>query len=211
MLLGAGAAQAAAITWTDWTSASAAGVAGTMGTVAVTGTTNTGGFHNWQISGGTDYWRQGSVNPWPAYDALPNLPANTDFVAPNTGSYSFTFSTPVVGLTMAIISLGQTNVQTEWTFDQPFTLVDQGQGFWGNGAFTIAGNTIGSGEGHGVIRFDGPVSSLTLRSVNGEFWSGFTFGHDSVVPEPATWALLIAGFGLVGAAARRRRPAGVSA
>ncbi len=27
------------------------------------------------------------------------------------------------------------------------------------------------------------------------------------VPEPATWAMLIAGFGLVGAAARRRRPA----
>ena len=26
------------------------------------------------------------------------------------------------------------------------------------------------------------------------------------VPEPATWAMLIAGFGLVGAAARRRRP-----
>ena len=31
--------------------------------------------------------------------------------------------------------------------------------------------------------------------------------NDSVVPEPATWALMIAGFGMVGAAARRRRPA----
>lgn len=30
------------------------------------------------------------------------------------------------------------------------------------------------------------------------------------VPEPATWAMLIAGFGLVGAAARRRRPVSVS-
>lgn len=29
----------------------------------------------------------------------------------------------------------------------------------------------------------------------------------TAVPEPASWALLIAGFGLVGAAARRRRPA----
>ncbi len=30
-------------------------------------------------------------------------------------------------------------------------------------------------------------------------------GHAGTVPEPATWAMLLAGFGLVGAAARRRR------
>jgi hypothetical protein len=30
-----------------------------------------------------------------------------------------------------------------------------------------------------------------------------------IIPEPSTWAMLIAGFGLVGAAARRRRPAQV--
>jgi len=31
------------------------------------------------------------------------------------------------------------------------------------------------------------------------------------VPEPGTWAMLIAGFGLVGAAARRRRQTSVPA
>ncbi|MCG2840393.1 PEPxxWA-CTERM sorting domain-containing protein [Sandaracinobacter sp. RS1-74] len=43
--------------------------------------------------------------------------------------------------------------------------------------------------------------------------TGVAFEFDdiaaSAVPEPATWAMLIAGFGLVGYAARRRRSAGV--
>jgi hypothetical protein len=33
----------------------------------------------------------------------------------------------------------------------------------------------------------------------------FSFDGGGVIPEPATWAMMIAGFGLVGAAARRRR------
>lgn len=35
--------------------------------------------------------------------------------------------------------------------------------------------------------------------------TGFTFRVTSAVPEPATWAMTIAGFGLAGAALRRRR------
>lgn len=33
----------------------------------------------------------------------------------------------------------------------------------------------------------------------------FTLDYESVIPEPATWALMILGFGLVGVAARRRK------
>ncbi|WP_164157303.1 cistern family PEP-CTERM protein [Sandarakinorhabdus rubra] len=39
---------------------------------------------------------------------------------------------------------------------------------------------------------------------------GFDGGGDPTVPEPSTWAMLIAGFGLVGAAARRRKAAGLT-
>lgn len=39
----------------------------------------------------------------------------------------------------------------------------------------------------------------------------FTYGGGGAVPEPAAWALMIAGFGLVGAAARRQRDSRVSA
>jgi hypothetical protein len=42
-----------------------------------------------------------------------------------------------------------------------------------------------------------------LPTADMSFWA-FT-GGNAVVPEPSSWALLIAGFGLVGAMARRRR------
>ena len=40
---------------------------------------------------------------------------------------------------------------------------------------------------------------------------GYQDGGAGAVPEPATWEMLIAGFGLVGAAARRRRAGSVPA
>ncbi|WP_235927536.1 PEPxxWA-CTERM sorting domain-containing protein [Sandarakinorhabdus rubra] len=41
---------------------------------------------------------------------------------------------------------------------------------------------------------------------NGERVFRFEIGSSPAIPEPATWAMMIAGFGLVGAAARQRRP-----
>lgn len=53
------------------------------------------------------------------------------------------------------------------------------------------------------------ITGLTFRS------SGVAYEFDTIaasaVPEPQAWALLIAGFGMVGAAARRRRTAAISA
>lgn len=52
----------------------------------------------------------------------------------------------------------------------------------------------------------GSVSRLTFQKVDSASLlpSLTSFAE---VPEPATWAMMIAGFGLVGAAARRQRPA----
>jgi hypothetical protein len=61
------------------------------------------------------------------------------------------------------------------------------------------------------------VASSYLTGGTALFNYGFQFGGDTViategaarvdpgVPEPASWAMLIAGFGLTGAAMRRRR------
>lgn len=193
----------AAIQWTDWTSVNSSLASGT---IAGTTVTLDGPFDTTQISGGFDFWRTGG-NPWAAYDALSNLPTNNDFISPsgNQVLHTFTFGKAIRNPYIAIISLGQGGIQTNWTFNAPFTLVDQGQGFFGNGVFTIAGNSISAGEAHGVIQFTGDFTSLTLVTNNTENWSGLTIGTSGVVPEPASWAMLIAGFGLVGAAARRRR------
>jgi PEP-CTERM motif len=199
----------AAIQWTDWTSINA-GLA--TGTLAGGSVTLSGPFDTTQISGGFDFWRTGG-NPWAAYDALPNLPSNNDFISPsgNQVLHTITFSKAVIDPYIAIISLGQGGIQTNWTFNAPFTLIDQGQGFWGNGVFTILGNTISAGEAHGVIQFMGTFTSLTLLTNNTENWSGLTIGTAGI-PEPASWAMLIAGFGLVGALARHRnQKSGVAA
>ncbi len=49
------------------------------------------------------------------------------------------------------------------------------------------------------------VSFSGGSDIEGPYAATGTFAAVNIVPEPATWAMLIAGFGLVGFAARRRR------
>lgn len=64
------------------------------------------------------------------------------------------------------------------------------------------------------VLFDGTAKSVSFAGVANQIvFDDITFGSDvpgggGVVPEPATWAMMIAGFGLVGAAMRRRRTSG---
>lgn len=56
-----------------------------------------------------------------------------------------------------------------------------------------------------VEEFSGSVTSVKIA--NGDTTGGLGIIYGSVVPEPATWALMLAGFGMVGFAMRRRRVA----
>lgn len=56
-----------------------------------------------------------------------------------------------------------------------------------------------------VEEFRGSITSVKIE--NGDTTGGLGIIYGSVVPEPATWALMLAGFGMVGFAMRRRRVA----
>lgn len=56
------------------------------------------------------------------------------------------------------------------------------------------------------LNFSDLEASLNIQTWNGEFvTASVTFQDHAPVPEPATWAMMIGGFGLTGAALRRRR------
>lgn len=64
----------------------------------------------------------------------------------------------------------------------------------------------GTAEGARDRFFAGYLANLGYFNVHSSaFPGGEIRGQFAAVPEPATWAMMIAGFGLVGAGARRRR------
>lgn len=52
---------------------------------------------------------------------------------------------------------------------------------------------------------DATSATVVLNVIRSGETYVFSLGNAGVIPEPATWAMLIAGFGLVGASLRRRR------
>ena len=76
------------------------------------------------------------------------------------------------------------------------------------GVFNIMGTflvTGGTGYFHRAGGSFSEVGPLDFRTQGRGIAIGAFTGKLDVVPEPATWAMLVTGFGVVGAAARRRR------
>lgn len=203
--LGGLSAQANAVTiaWTDWLTEDAGGMTGTIaapgGAIAVTFTGPYSAGPS-QTACGTAWWALGN------YNGAFNKPFDCDMVSLNTGgTKTITFDKAVKDPYIALQSWNGNTVD----FGTLIEVVANGTGYWGSGTPIVNGTQtgfFGQGEVHGILRLPGTFTSITFIDST-ENWHGFTVGVEDVaagIPEASTWAMLIAGFGLVGFAARRR-------
>ncbi|WP_310473993.1 PEPxxWA-CTERM sorting domain-containing protein [Sandarakinorhabdus sp.] len=171
-------------------------------------------------TGGANFGVNGN---WDAGGA-PILGLNTGF-NPNTGGYAnmtLTFDNPVSGFLAEVNwALGSTNLNSViiQAFDANGNRLTHSE-YPTNSDFHYYwflannGNTNVLQPGYYGFTFANPVikslvfsnGSIALRNLS---WTGPAVGGPGVggVPEPASWAMLIAGFGLTGATLRRRRAA----
>lgn len=208
----ANSATAGPITWTGWTSAtigSSGSAAGTLGAITVGFTGELSG--NTQVAGGINYW----VPNAPYLNAVVgNAPPASDILTSVGGSptitYTITFSQAVQNPVLAIVSLGAPGTPRTLQFDQSFTLLSSGTGYWGGAepdSLFQAGNILTGIEGHGAIQFNGTFTSLSWKNPTFENWSGIQVGlpEQLVGAVPAPPAVVLLGIGAVGLLRVRRR------
>lgn len=148
-LLVANPAAAGPIDWTDWTSAStgASGSAtGTLssGSVAVR---YTGDVTFAQTGAGINYWTEGSPAPYTGNAVVDNAPTAAEMVALSLSGVTntLTFSSPVTDPIMAIVSLGRLNLPVTYDFDTSFSVLGEGQGYWGDGTYVLGAGDLLTG------------------------------------------------------------------
>lgn len=204
----AGAAHADVITWIDWTSttASPTGAVGVAGDVTATYVGEvTQFFTNYPSWDPDSTFSGGTVdNPPPSDTGIVGLNGG------NTNIKTLTFSKAILDPVFAIWSLGQNGTPASFVFNTNALITLESGGpsaEYPGPSISVLGNVVSGAEGAGVIRLHGTFTSISWTNPQAENWYGFTAGHAGVVPEPASWALMIVGFGALGSALRvaRRR------
>jgi hypothetical protein len=166
---------------------------GISGNSLASGTSNGIG---WRIDTPTNLWSgRTTTNGTFAFSALP---ITTDNLHPSV-DFTITFAQPIKTL---IVALSNDNKTDSINFGIDPSLV-QGVSFDSTSHQITLNNASG-----GLAWFEN-INSLTIHNVNN---NGDADGYDlafhavAAVPEPETYAMLLAGLGLMASVARRRRP-----
>ena len=203
----AGSVHAAPVYWTDWAEATESGaVIGTIITLGGDVTVTYTGDYVFAVvdNSGANYWAPESTFADGA--SVDNGPSLKDIIGLQGGGssvHTLTFSQPVVNPAMAIVSLGQRGLPVTYAFDEPFDVIANGPGSFGNGPLTeLAGQVLEGREGHGTIQFQGTVTALHWTIPTAEYWHGFTVGiagpaddPGGPIGAPGPGALLLVGIG----------------
>lgn len=200
-------AQAEQIYWTNWTSKTSGTPGSASGTIAFPSSSVT-------VSYAGEIFNAGDQGDWSQFPgtytsrAVDNAPTpsgvSIQLVGGNSIVNTISFSSAVYNPVMAIQSLGSSDL-AKYVFNQPFTLLSQGRGHWGGGStsLTQSGTSLIGNEGNGTIQFLGSFKSISWTVPDGEGYHMFTIG--APIPEPETYALMLAGLGLLGFMARRKK------
>ena len=151
----------------------------------------------------------GGASPY-TNSLVANAPSATDIIAlaGQTNSpilNTITFSAPVVDPIMDIVSLGQQGQASNYDFNTPFTILNQGKGYFGgfgSGLSNPFGNRLQGLEGDGVIQFKGTFASISFTASPAEYWGGFNVGVQAV-PEPAS--IVAIGLGVIAMIRRSKK------
>lgn len=193
--------------WTNWTSSAPGSIGGnfTQGahTIDVTYTGNAFG-----VDYGSHFY---NVRTSFTSTEVTNTPGANGTLLMTGGTSEingFHFSQAVVDPIISLFSVGQGGAPVTFNFlnDATFSILTQGAGNWGGGLLTQSGSSVTGWEGNGLLQFHGTYTDIYFTTPNYENFYGATVGAINTVPEPATFALILGGLGLIGWTTRRRKP-----
>ena len=137
--------------------------------------------------------------PFSLANPVGTLPA-TVLTKGNDYDFTFTLTAPIVGSTVSVQALAQSQnpVQAQLILYQLYS------GTPGSG--TLIG--VSSQDFSPVVGFNGDVGDYYIEVTSAEIAKSGEVASGSVninsVPEPASWAMMLVGFGALGVAMRRR-------